>query len=148
MSRFQFRLSTLKKLRESHRDELRLKLGEAYRAERLLAERAAAIRTEEEEAQEVQRGILDASTTDVSQLLDAQRYVAVLRNELTTLHNQSQMLATEIEKRRQALVAADQQVRVLEKLHERQLEAHERKLLKAEVKVMDEIASRTKEMDL
>ena len=148
MSRFQFRLSTLKKLRESHRDELRLKLGEAYQAERLLAERAAAIRTEEEEAQEVQRSILDANTTDVSQLLDAQRYVAVLRNELTTLHNQSQMLATEIEKRRQALVAADQQVRVLEKLHERQLEAHKRKLLKAEVKVMDEIASRTKEMDL
>lgn len=148
MSSFKFRLSTLKKLRESHRDEMRLKLGEAYRAERLLEERAAAIRTEEAEAQIAQRHILDAKTPNVSQLLDTQRYVAVLRSELTTLHSQSQMLATEIEKRRQSLIAADQQVRVLDKLHDRQLAAHKSEALREEMKAMDEIASHTKEISL
>ena len=148
MSKFRFRLSTLKKLREAHRDEMRSKLGEAYQAERLLSEQAEAIRLEEIESKKVQRHLLAETTTDVSQLLDAQRYAAVLRNELTNLGNQSQMLATEIEKRRQALIVADQQVRVLEKLHQRQLETHIKEKMRAEAKAMDEVASRPKEMNL
>lgn len=148
MAKFQFRLTTLKKLREAHRDEMRAKLGEAYQAERLLQQQAETIREEEAAALSMQRQTLDRRDTNVNQLLDAQRYVATLRNALSNIGTQSQMLAVEIEKRRQALIAADQQVRVLEKLRDRQLQEHQREALRAEVKVMDEVASRPKEINL
>ena len=146
MAKFKFRLATLQKLREAHRDEMRTKLAEAYQAERLLGERVDAIHAEEEGLKDLQRYALTAESTDVNQLLNTQRYAAVLKSELNTIREQSKLLAAEIEKRRQALVAADQQVRVLEKLHERQLHAHRRQAVRLETRVMDEIASRHQEV--
>ncbi len=148
MAKFRFRLATLQKLRETHRDEIRSKLGEAYQAERLLGEQIVAIHTEEAEMQQAHRGALETGGTNVNQLLDLQRYSAVLKGQLVTMQGQTEMLGTEIEKRRLALVEADQEVRVLEKLHERQLAAHRSKKMMAEAKVMDEIASRPQEVEL
>ena len=145
MAKFRFRLTALQKLREAHRDEMRSKLAEAYQAERLLQEQIATAQQEERNLQGTQRGQLQQPTTDVNQLLNSQRYAAVLRSQVTTLLDQSKMLATEIEKRRQALVESDRQVRVLEKLHERQLDAHRNETLRAEIKVLDEVASRSAE---
>ena len=147
MAKFRFRLSTLQKLRETHRDEMRSKLAEAFQAERLLGEQVEAIHVEEAELQQVHRSSLQTGTTDVNQLLNVQRYSASLKGQLATMEKQMQMLATEIEKRRLALVEADQQVRVLEKLRERQLDTHRSKAMRAEAKVMDEIASRRQEVD-
>ncbi len=145
MAKFRFRLSTLQKLRESHRDELRSKLAEAYQAEQLLRKQVQAIHAEEAELLKIQRSSFHEATTDVNRLLDTQRYSAALKGQLATLQDQSKMLTEEIEKRRQALVEADQQVRVLEKLHERQLNMHRSQKMRAEAKVMDEIASRPQE---
>ncbi len=147
MPKFRFRLSTLQKLRETHRDEMRSKLGEAFQAERLLGEQVEAVHAEEAELVETHRRSLQSGTTDVNQLLNVQRYSASLKGQLATMGKQMEMLGAEIEKRRLALVEADQEVRVLEKLHERQLDAHRSQVLRAEAKVMDEIASRTVEVD-
>ncbi len=147
MAKFHFQLTTLQKLRETHRDEMRTKLAEAYQAERLLGEQVNAIHTEEAELQQIHRSSLQTDTTDVNRLLNVQRYSSALKGQLATIQEQSKMLATEIEKRRLALVEADQQVRVLEKLHERQLDAHRSQQQLAEGKVMDEIASRLQEVD-
>ena len=103
MAKFQFRLSTLQRLRESHRDEMRSKLAEAYQAERLLGERADAIRAEEVKLREAQREFLQDANTDANRLLDVQRYAAALKGQLSTIQSQSKVLAEEIEKRRQAL---------------------------------------------
>ena len=46
----------------------------------------------------------------------------------------------EIDRRRQALVEADRQVRVLEKLRDRKLKEYEREELLKEVRDMDEIS--------
>ncbi|NOZ39109.1 MAG: flagellar export protein FliJ [Planctomycetes bacterium] len=148
MAKFRFRLATLQKLRETHRDEMRSKLAEAYQAERLLDEQADALDAEEAQLQQVHRNTLQTGTTDVNRLLDVQRYSATLKGQLATIQEQSKMLASEIEKRRLALVVADQQVRVLEKLCERQLDAHRSSAMRAEAKIMDEIASRPQEVDL
>lgn len=147
MAKFQFRLSTLQRLRESHRDEMRSKLAEAYQAERLLGERADAIRAEEVKLREAQREFLQDANTDANRLLDVQRYAAALKGQLSTIQSQSKVLAEEIEKRRLALVNADQQVRVLEKLHERQLTEHHRQQQSVEAKTLDEIASQRWEVD-
>ncbi len=148
MSKFRFRLATLQKLRETHRDEMRSKLAEAYQAERLLGEQIVAIHAEEAELEQAHRGALESGATNVNQLLDLQRYSAVLKGQLATMEGQTKMLSTEIEKRRLALVEADQEVRVLEKLHERQLASHRSQKMMAEAKMMDEIASRQMEVEL
>ncbi len=147
MAKFRFRLTTLQKLREAHRDEMRTKLGEAYLAERMLAEQIKEVHKEVALLQERQRSRLQSTSTDVNLLLDAQRYRAVLRGQLESMKEQSQLLATETEKRRQTLVEADQEVQVLDKLKERQLEEHRKKQMRAEVKMLDEVASRTQEVD-
>ena len=76
------------------------------------------------------------------QLLETQRYQSVLRAQESTMQGQARLLATEVERRRQAIVEANREVRVLDNLEERQLSAHRQKLLQAEVKELDEIASR------
>jgi len=147
MSKFRFRLTTLQKLRVTHRDELRSKLAEAYQAEQLLSEQVKAIEKEEAELQQFHRRSLQNTSTDVNRLLNAQRYATALKGQLATVHEQSKILTTEIEKRREALVEADQQVRVLEKLRERQHDLHRSHLLRTEAKMLDEIASRSQEVD-
>ena len=148
MSKFRFRLATLQKLRETHRDEMRSKLSEAYQAERLLEEQTQAIHAEEAELQQSRRTSGQTTETDINQLLNVQRYSAVLRSQLSTMQEQSKTLAAEVEKRRLALVEANKEVRVLEKLREKQLSAHLNRRQLAEAKVMDEIASRPQEVDL
>ena len=142
MAKFRFRLATLRKLREARRDELRMKLAEAYQAVQLLEEQLAAVQREIIQLQATQRSAIEGATTDVNWLLEAGRYQSALRAQQTTMQDQTKLLFTEIERRRQAVVDADQQVRVLDKLHERQLNEHRQKLQRAEVKLMDEIASR------
>ncbi len=147
MAKYRFRLQTLQKLRELHRDELQGRLAEALRAEEIVRNQIKAVHTEIVEAQAAQRAQLQSPITNMNSLLSMQRYQAVLRTQLTTLGNQSQVLAAEAEKRRQAVVEADKQVRLLERLHDRQLAAHRYQEQLAETKLMDEIASTRQEVD-
>ena len=147
MARFRFRLATLRKLRESHRDELRGKLAEAYQAVQKLEEQQLVIVDELLALQDVQRRATEGTTTSVNSLLEAQRYQAVLRAQQSTLRDHSKVLSTEVERRRQNVIEADQQVRVLDKLNERQKLEHQQTLNRAEVKELDEIASRSKEVN-
>lgn len=140
MAQFQFRLATLLKLRELARDERRMQLAEALR----LIDQMRARRTEIDallrDAHQLQAAT--AGALDVDRLLNATRYELVLRAEQEKLKLQEESLAGEVEKRRQALVAADRDVRSLEQLRGTQ---HERHLAEAEQrsqKEFDEIAVR------
>ncbi len=145
MSKFRFRLSTLRKLREIRRDELRVKLSEASRATQLLDEQIVAVGNEIAELQSDQRTAI-AGSANVNALLETQRYQAVLRAQRSTMQDQAGILAEEVERRRQAVVEADKEVRILEKLNERQLNEHQKQLQRAEVKELDEVASSRQEV--
>lgn len=147
MAKYRFRLATLRKLRESHRDELRGKLAEAYHAAEKLEEQQLAIGDEILVLQDTQRCATTGATTNINGLLEAQRYQAILRAQQGTLRDQSKMLSAEVERRRQNVIEADQQVRVLDKLDERQQLDHQQTLNRAEVRELDEIASRSKEVN-
>lgn len=97
--------------------------------------------------QDVQRRATKGATTSVNSLLEAQRYQAVLRAQQSTLRDNAKVLSTEVERRRQNVIEADQQVRVLDKLNERQRLDHQQTLSRAEVRELDEIASRSKEVN-
>lgn len=141
MAKFRFRLATLQKLRAAHRDQMRIKLAEAFEAQQILAQRRVELEEEIRQVQQGQREALAGGGADMNQLLETQRYQTVLRAQQTALGEQSRMLGQEVEKRRQTLVAAERQVQILEKLQQRQKQRHRRKWLAAEVRSMDEIAS-------
>jgi flagellar FliJ protein len=140
MAKYHFRLATLRRLREIRRDELRTKLAEATRATQMLDEQIQSVCNELVDLQTVQRKAV-AGTADVNALVETQRYQSVLVSQRSTMRDQANLLSAEVERRRQAVVEADKEVRVLEKLDERQRAEHQKILQRAEIKEFDEIAS-------
>jgi flagellar export protein FliJ len=84
---------------------------------------------------------------DVDRLIDAQRYELLILAQRHVLEQHEQTLAVEIERRREALVAADREVRILEKLREKQEQEHRRQQEREDVKVLDEVAGRRHETE-
>src|SRR6476646_1506090 len=141
MAKYKFRLETLQKVREAHRDQQRASLAEAFRAEQVLAENRAQLVAEERELRELQRSATDGKYLDVNRLLEAQRYELLLKAQSQELAKQAILLSAEAERRRQILVEADREVRVLELLDERHRRAHDRDEQRAETKRLDDVAT-------
>jgi len=145
MAKFRPRLTTLRKLREIRRDELQAKLAEAIQATQMLEEQIKVVGNELDELQNVQRMAVTGSA-DVNSLLETQRFRAVLQAQRTNMKNQATLLNAEIERRRQAVVEADKDVRLLEKFNERERLKHLKNVQRADVKELDEIASSRQEV--
>jgi flagellar FliJ protein len=141
MARFNFRLQTLRRLREIHRDEQRGRLATAYEAERILAGQRESVVAETTSLVNSQRQLMQQGSLDVNGLLTSHRYRMELEAQLRSLAAQAANLAEEVERRRQSLVEADREVRVLDKLEERKRQQHREASLRAETKVLDEVAS-------
>jgi len=142
MAKFKFRLATLLRLRESARDERRTLLAQAYRAEDLILEERQRI---EAERAALERQIRDAAgpgEIEVDRLLEAQRFELVLRTQKEQLARQHEQVKAEIERRRQALVEANREVQVLEKLREKQHQRWRDEEDRREVKRLDEVGQR------
>jgi flagellar protein FliJ len=140
MPKFHFRLATFQKLREAVRDEWQAALNEALRIDDLLAEREGATSREIAAALSRARAGVGPGAVDVDLLIEMQRYDVVLRWQLAQVQKQRQTLAGEIERRRAALVEANRDVRVLEKLHDKQLTRHQEEETVRERKQLDEVA--------
>ena len=78
---------------------------------------------------------------DVGLLLNIYHYELVLQSQLLTNALRTQHLQAEIQRRRELLVAADQQVQVLEKLRDRQRALHLQTESRRDVKILDDVAS-------
>ncbi len=140
--RFQFRLQTLLRLREAARDERREQLAEVMRIDDALRKQLAELEGLQSEARALQR--LGVGRVDVDRLLEAQRYEAVVALEILHVERQRAAVAEEMNKRREALVEADREFKVLEKLREKRLQEHGAETLAQEMKVLDEAAGRMK----
>jgi flagellar protein FliJ len=140
MARFKFRLATLLKLREATRDERRTELAQAYRADDVLSEHIQQVQNESNRLQEQCRKAAGPGTIDIDRLIEAQRYEIVLKLQQRHLNEQRAKLAAEIERRRVALLAANREVKVLEKLREHQLEKYKQEESRLDIKRLDEVA--------
>jgi len=149
MGRFQFRLESLLRLREAEREQRRIELAEAFNAETVLQDQTDQIMQHIHEMTLRARVCCSPGTVDIDALLDAQRFRAILDSQATVLQQKSRQLGQEIQRRREALVEADRQVRMLEKLRERKRDEYQAAELREEMKQLDEIAvqqfARTKE---
>ena len=140
MAKFKFRLATLLRLREATRDERRAELAEAYRADDLLQDHLDRVGRELSRLQAQCRKVAGPGTVNVDRLVEAQRYEVTLRAQQSQLAGQREAVRAEIDRRRQALLAADRDVRLLEKLREKQAQRHRQEENRREIKELDEVA--------
>lgn len=138
MSHFRFRLNTLLRLRDTHRDERRGELADAYRVDDVL--RAEGAEVDAELAANRRSLALEPGEIDVDALLAAQRYELVLRQRLAAIDAQRKIVAAEIDRRRLALVEADRDVKVLERLRERDRSRFQQQQDRREAARLDETA--------
>ena len=80
---------------------------------------------------------------NVDRLLDAGRYETILKAERHAVDKRRQAVMGEIDRRRQALVEADREVKSLEKLRTQQALRHRQEESRLEIKQMDEAALQT-----
>jgi flagellar export protein FliJ len=142
MASFTFRLQPLLKLREAERDRCREQLAQAYRAEQILLDQQGALQGEISQTRRLSHNRSQPGRIEVDGLLESHRYELLLRAQLQQLGQQHQQITEEIERRRQALVEADQGVRTLDKLRERHRAEHLRDQEKQQMREMDEAALR------
>lgn len=142
MSRFKFRLTPVKKLREAVRDERRAELAAALRADAILEEQIAALAQAMESMVEECRAASGPGPVDVDRLTQAHLHSLLLEGQKRFLEYHRQQLAEEIYRRREALAQADREVRILERLEAKQAEQHRRKQLHQEIRFLDEVGLR------
>jgi len=139
VAKFKFRLATLLRLREATRDERRSELGKAYQVDDVLREQVGRVAEELESLKNVCRRESSPGAVDVDRLVEAQRYELALRFQQKQLGEQRKAVSEEIERRRQRLLGADRDVRVLEKLRDKQTRRHRQEEDRQEIKQLDEV---------
>jgi flagellar FliJ protein len=142
MTAFTFRLEPLLRLRTAQRDRRREELAKAFRAEQLLEQQQQAVQQELQVTRQQAQQQSSPGPIQVDQLLHAHRYALLLHAHLEQLRRQRQAVRQEMERRREALVEADRELRILEKLKERHSLAHAYQQQRADVRTLDEIALR------
>lgn len=133
-----FRLATLLRLKEADRDDRRGELAEAFRAAETIDERLSEVHQNLEGLRKLQTA--GAGDVDVDRLIEAGRYEMVLRVQQLQLEQNRQQVQAEVERRREVLVAADREVRVLEKLRETQQQKERTDMERQAMKRLDEVA--------
>ena len=142
MATFQFRLTTLLKLRENDRRQRQIELGQAMEAERIISSQAEAIAQEIVLAKEKVRAVSSPGEVLVDPLLELQRYTLHLRAQASVIAEQIARVRAEVERRRLMLVEADRQVRMLEKLRDKQSVAFRFDEQRREQKLLDEMGQK------
>jgi flagellar export protein FliJ len=142
MSKFKFRLATLLRLREAFRDERQVALTDAYHADDVLRQRQEELAAQIAALKGAHRQAVGPGHVNVDSLLDTHRYELTLRAATAQIVQRREQVAVEIERRREALVQANRDVRVLEKLREHQTSRHREEEAQRELKLLDEVASR------
>ncbi len=141
MATFKFRLATLLRLRETARDDRRSELAEAFRVDDALSEQVDDIERKRVQVRRECQQAASPGTVDIDRLVEAQRFELSLKAQRGNLDQQRQAVAEEIQRRRDRLIEANREVRVLEKLRGKQETRHRRDENRREVKVLDEVAA-------
>ncbi len=139
MTRFRFRLESLLRLATAQRNTRRQELAQALQAERIVQAQIDRLQRELDRAlRQRQPGI---GVVDVDRLLDAAREQLLLAAQKQHLEQQLEQVRQEVRRRQQLLAEADRQVRLLERLRDKQRRRHQQQLLRQEQKLLDEIAN-------
>ena len=135
-----FRLATLLQLRTSERDACRSELARAIAARTQLEQQEAELVGQLQQLQNETRASSAPGALNVDKLLSVHRYLLLQRLELQQLRQRAQQVDAEIERRRQRLVVADRELRIVEKLREKHQQQVARHDLSQQQRQIDELA--------
>ena len=141
MSAFRFRLEAVQKMREEARDLCRHELARANQAADILKQQQTDLGME---LRELAGQLLKAQTTGevtVDWVMELRRYEVVLKLQVAQLDEQLKQVEEEVERRRERLALADQEVRVLERLKANQKIEWLKREQRIEQNQSDEVAS-------
>ncbi len=138
MADFIFRLTSVLRLREAARDQRRLELAESQRVEQMLQQQLDGLQAECERLLSAARRAVRPGALVLDRLTDAQRHRQMLESRRQELNARQANLATEIEGRRAALLKADREVQMLERLRDAQRLRHRQEVHRREIKLLDE----------
>ena len=138
---FTFRLEPLITIRDNELKERQSELAKAYEARQILEDALQEIDRQLTEGIAVARSLMqEGQTINVESLLSFRRQEMFLRSQQSDLMEKKEAIDQEIERRRALVVAANKELKIVEKLKERRYEKYLVEENKAETKNMDEIA--------
>ena len=138
---FTFRLEPLIKIRKNVLQECQAELAKAYSARTILEDRLLEVENQLAEGTATARSLMQpGQTVNVEHLLGIRRQEMFLLANKDVLTQDMQKIDEEIERCRAAVVAANKEVKILEKLKEKRYEQYLEEEKREEIKAMDEIA--------
>jgi flagellar protein FliJ len=120
MARYVFRFAALLSYRKSRRDLCRSLLGQLLADQEKLSGKRQQIEQQREDQMTEIRELGDGGTVNIDRLATRRYYIGKLLGDLAQVDREQALLTQQLGLCRQALVEADRQVKVLEKLHEKQ----------------------------
>ena len=140
---FTFRLDPLITIRDNELKERQSELAKAYEARTILEEQMQEIDRQLTEGIAAARSLMqEGQTINVGSLLSFRRQEMFLRAQQSDLTEKMKAIDQEIERRRALVVAANKELKIVEKLKEKRYEKYLEEESKVEIKSMDEIAGR------
>jgi len=137
---FNFRLRPLQKIRENTRRERQAELARAMEAESLVREKIESLARDIAGTKEEGRRLAAAGTINVDFLVGLRRHEAWLLAQKQEAEQKLEQVLAEVERRRLAVVEADKEVKILEKLHEKLKDKYDSEQAAKEIVAFDEIA--------
>lgn len=141
MRKFQFRLRGLLRLREHVRELAQAELMRAQAHLREIHQQQLEVERDMDDLEQHMRRGAQGKQVDVDRLMDGHRHRLALQAKLAQIAQAMTEATKQLEHCRKQLVEADRQVKVLEKLHEKQLDEHRRHGEAEESKRLDEAAA-------
>ena len=138
---FRFRLQPLQKIRENVRRERQAELAKALEAEAVVREKIESLVHDIAGTKEEGRRLALEGRINVDFLVGLRRHEAYLLAQKQEAEQKLDQVLTEVERRRLAVVEADKEVKIMEKLHEKLKENYDAEQAAKEVVGFDEIAS-------
>ena len=122
--RFQFRLEVVLKVRRQRRDHCRRRFAEQLRCVQQQERRLVDLHEQVQTESRARRSDARQAELDMSLLRSRQYYVGHLRRTIEVQDAELDRLRQELEERRATLVGASRELKVIEKLRQRQWERH------------------------
>lgn len=141
MNAFVFRLDSVASLRKSERDARRTELALTLAEQARLESQRQALHAKLIAAQQQSRAMRAAGALTVESLVRGQQFEAALRSELEVLSELQAAASSAVDHAREALISAEREVQMLEKLYQRQLADYQLEQGRAETRLLDEVAA-------
>lgn len=124
---FQFKLQAVQKVNEFKRDSEKQTLADLLAQQNALAAEEESLQKELTDSQTERENLMRSGTLDVAQLQAYSQFESHLKEKLEECRQKQNALTEVIESQRENVLQAEQEVKKLEKLEEKQREEYRKK---------------------